>query len=607
MRLREARRDLLDASEINRQRRLGAGVAHVDLTPDPDAVGLGALLDQRPRGLHGELVGDLLQLRQRRGLDRPLDGTLAQRALVREAHAVGREHSRVGVQEHRVHAQLVRDEASVLPARAAEAGESEVLRVVAPLDGDLLDRERHVGDGNAQAALGDRARVLLGFARRRCHLAREHGEALAHRVRVERRVAAWAEQRREVRGLDLAHHDVRVRNRERPAAPVAGRPWVRPRAVGPHAEPGAVEVEDGAAARGHGVDRHHRRPHPHPRDLGLEDALERAVVERDVRARAAHVEADDPVQPRASRGSHRADDAAGRPREDRVLAREAARLGEVAAALHEVEPYALQIARDLRHVAPQDGREVSVDDGRVRPRHEAQERADLGARAHLGEALLARDLGAAPLHGRVSPGVYEGDGAGREARLPRLTQHRPRARLVERLHLPAVRAHASRHLRDPLVEHRGQLHIEVEQARPGLVADAQEVGEAPVDEKQRPLAPALQEGVGRDRRAHLHLRHGAGRDAFVRCEAEQVLDAGDRGVPVAAGVLAEQLVRDEPTGWVARHDIGERAAAVDPELPAAALRRDCRAHRPSPDAEARLASSRPRVSGSRRAARITSP
>ena len=52
-------------------------------------------------------------------------------------------------------------------------------------------------------------------------------------------------------------------------------------------------------------------------------------------------------------------------------------------------------------------------------------------------------------------------------------------------------------------------------------------------------------------------------------QAEQVADAGDRRVAVLLGVLRQQLVRvtSVPSGALA-DDVGEGAAAVDPELPA---------------------------------------
>ena len=80
--------------------------------------------------------------------------------------------------------------------------------------------------------------------------------------------------------------------RERPAAAIAFRSRVGAGAVGPDAEARAVEMQDRAAARGHGMDQHHRRAHAHAGDLGLERALVLAIEVRDVGRGAAHVEAD---------------------------------------------------------------------------------------------------------------------------------------------------------------------------------------------------------------------------------------------------------------------------------------------------------------------------
>ena len=60
-----------------------------------------------------------------------------------------------------------------------------------------------------------------------------------------------------------------------------------------------------------------------------------------------------------------------------------------------------------------------------------------------------------------------------------------------------------------------------------------------------------------------------------RRHAQQVADAGDRGVAVLLGILREQLVGDERAVGLARDDVGERAAAVDPELPAGFIATIC--------------------------------
>jgi hypothetical protein len=66
-----------------------------------------------------------------------------------EAHAVGRQHAREGVNEDRLHAQRIGDQAGVLAAGAAEAVERVAGDVIAALHRDLLDGVGHVLDGDA--------------------------------------------------------------------------------------------------------------------------------------------------------------------------------------------------------------------------------------------------------------------------------------------------------------------------------------------------------------------------------------------------------------------------------------------------------------------------
>ena len=130
-----------------------------------------------------------------------------------------------------------------------------------------------------------------------------------------------------------------------------------------------------------------------------------------------------------------------------------------------------------------------------------------------------------------------------------------------------MRAHALVDLDHLAVEQLGQHDVAVEDARPVLVGDAQLVAEAARDDEHRGLALALEQRVGRDRGAHLHRLDALHRDRLARRHAQQVADARDRRVAVLLGVFREQLVRDERAVGPARHDVGERAAAVDPELP----------------------------------------
>ncbi len=141
------------------------------------------------------------------------------------------------------------------------------------------------------------------------------------------------------------------------------------------------------------------------------------------------------------------------------------------------------------------------------------------------------------------------------------------ADFVQRFDFRAVDADAAADFDDLLIQHRGQGDGEVEQARAGLVADAQGVGETLVHQQQGAVALALQQRVGGDGGAHFDRLDLSGRDRFIRANAEDRFDAGDGGVLVALGVLRQQLMGGQCAVGMARDDVGEGAAAVDPELP----------------------------------------
>src|SRR5258708_5000052 len=65
-------------------------------------------------------------------------------------------------------------------------------------------------------------------------------------------------------------------------------------------------------------------------------------------------------------------------------------------------------------------------------------------------------------------------------------------------------------------------------------------------------------------RASLALLHGVG---SAGGECGQLAYSGDRGMAVPAGILGEQLVSEDAPVRAKGDDIGESAAAVDPELP----------------------------------------
>src|SRR6185437_3152101 len=107
----------------------------------------------------------------------------------------------------------------------------------------------------------------------------------------------------------------------------------------------------------------------------------------------------------------------------------------------------------------------------------------------------------------------------------------------------------------------------VEELRPVLIADAQRVAEAPGDDQRGALALALEQRIGRHRRAHLDCGDDTPGDRLARPQAEQIANALDCRVAVALRIVGEQLVGDKTTIGTPCHHIGEGAAAIDPELP----------------------------------------
>nr|CAD6595171.1 hypothetical protein RFYW14_00002 [Pseudorhizobium flavum] len=271
--------------------RVGALVAQMRAMDDV-GIGLGhALRSHLLENAGGQFVTDRRQRIQ--GLaERDGNRLLAGSADVRKSHAIGGQDAGEGVDHDGRNAERIGRQAGMLAAGTAEAGQHVIGDVIAALDTDFLHRIRHVLDGDRQEAVCDffrrtpvadgRGHVLEGCANGRC---------------VQRLVAVRAEDLREEFGRELAEHDIGVGDGERPAAAIGFRPGIGAGGIRPDAEAPVLEVEDGAAARGNGVDGHHRRAHPNTGNFRLEGPLQLAIVVGDVRRRAAHVEADHAVKP----------------------------------------------------------------------------------------------------------------------------------------------------------------------------------------------------------------------------------------------------------------------------------------------------------------------
>ncbi len=314
--------------------------------------------------------------RRPRFVQRRLHGPLAQRAHVREAHAVGAEHAGQRVEQDARHAQRVGDQAGVLAGRAAEAAQHVAGDVVPALRGDALDRAGHGLAGHADEVVGE----LLGsrwLDAGGAH-ARGHGrERPARRLLVERPGAVRTEHLREELRPQFAGDQIAVGHGERPALAVARRPGVGAGAPRPDPVPPVLERADRASAGRHRVHAQHRRSQPHAAHHALVAPLQLTGEVAHVGRRAAHVEPDDLVETRALAHRHRPDHASRRAGEDGVLAAEQRRVGQSAVRLHEPQPHVAQLRRHAVDVVPQDGGEVGVDHRGLAAAHQLHQRARL--------------------------------------------------------------------------------------------------------------------------------------------------------------------------------------------------------------------------------------
>ena len=139
---------------------------------------------------------------------------------------------------------------------------------------------------------------------------------------------------------------------------------------------------------------------------------------------------------------------------------------------------------------------------------------------------------------------------------------------VERDDDLAVRADPLGRLDHPRVHHLGPDDLAREDRWPFLVADPQRVGEARRDDQDGGLARALQQGIRRDGGAEADHADPLGGNGLAGGDGQQMPDPGHGRIVVAAGVLGEQLVDGQRAIRTPGDHVGERATAVDPELPA---------------------------------------
>src|SRR5580704_14108112 len=184
----------------------------------------------------------------------------------------------------------------------------------------------------------------------------------------------------------------------------------------------------------------------------------------------------------------------------------------------------------------------------------------------LLEAKVARDLGHQALVRRIAIGVHEHDRDGVIALNARIRERGAHAVRIWRRLDRAVRAHALVDLDDAGIELLRLYDVAREYARARLIADLERVTKSTRGYEQRALAPPLEQSVGGDGRSHLDGAHGAGRNWLSRSEAQEPANRFNRGVRVSR-TFGQKLHRMQAPTRIAADHVGERAAAIDPEVP----------------------------------------
>ena len=211
-----------------------------------------------------------------------------------------------------------------------------------------------------------------------------------------------------------------------------------------------------------------------------------------IRGRAAHVEADDPREPRACRRLYGAHHAAGRAGQDRIFATKETCGRETAGRLHEQQPRRVllcasvralvpmrrECARQAVHIAAEQRRQICVHHGRIAPADELYQRTHLVADGDLVISQLPGEGGCVMLVGGMRVGVHEDDGNGIDAVFACIFQGNACALEVQRNLDRSVGTDTLGHLHYALIQHGGFLDPPRKDLGARLVADLKSVSKS---------------------------------------------------------------------------------------------------------------------------------
>ena len=315
------------------------------------------------------------------------------------AETPGAEKSGVAWAKDGADTEFFGDGAGVLATGTAEGDERVVAGIVAFADGDFANRVGHPFVGDVEKT-GEQILLRRRFGNRLTNLFKRGLGG----VDVDRDA--------ELGGIEPAEQQVNVGDRQRATRAVAGRAGIRARALRADKQLVAVEAADRAATGGDRLDGEHRRDHPGAADAMLVFVIEVTVEPADVGARAAHVEPDDALEAGLASGHRGTDDTTGRAAEQAVLGPVIGAGDESTRAGHHVQFAAGQLALHAFEIARHNRREVGVDDGRLGARQDFDDRRQVAGHGDVLPTGVAEVLGQALFVFGVTVAVQTDDGGG---------------------------------------------------------------------------------------------------------------------------------------------------------------------------------------------------
>jgi hypothetical protein len=127
----------------------------------------------------------------------------------------------------------------------------------------------------------------------------------------------------------------------------------------------------------------------------------------------------------------------------------------------------------------------------------------------------------------------------------------------------------SGHLDHAVLEWRRPLHRQGKQIGAVQIADADQIGQALVDQQHDRGTPVLEQGIGGHRGAEPQLTDRRRWDQLGGGQLEQPGHGPNSGITRIARLDRQHFAHPELPGRIQRHHIGEGAAPIDPDAPAA--------------------------------------